>query len=300
MTLEPQMLLFAAVAMVGVLHTMVPDHWAPIVAIARQRGWSRAETARAALVAGMGHVSSTLAIAIAVWIAGAAAATRLGHLVDAVSSLALVGFGSWIAWSAWRDMQRAAGHAHHDHPSPHGHDHHHHGHDHHHHGHSHDHDDSGYAFAADPLYLSLPAGTAGVTCHLHRHVHGGGAPHVHWHDHTPETTHPLAAVIDEEPPPHAHRHRTTGRTALLLILGSSPMVEGIPAFFAASRYGIAQLAAMATLFAISTIATYVTLCVGSLMGVARLRLGSLERYGEVLSGAFIALVGIVFGLWPVL
>ena len=295
MTLEPQMLLFAAVAMVGVLHTMVPDHWAPIVAIARQRGWSRAETARAAIVAGMGHVSSTLAIAIAVWIAGAAAATRLGHLVDTLSSLALVGFGSWIAWSAWRDLQRAAGHAHHDHPHPYTHDHHHHG-----HGHSHDHDDSGYAFAADALYLPLPAGTAGVTRHLHRHVHGGGAPHVHWHDHTPQTIHPLTAVIDEEPPPHAHRHRTTGRTALLLILGSSPMVEGIPAFFAASRYGIAQLAAMATLFAISTIATYVALCVGSLMGVARLRLGSLERYGEVLSGAFIALVGIAFGLWPLL
>ena len=108
-------------------------------------------------------------------------------------------------------------------------------------------------------------------------------------------------MIDEEPPPlHAHRHKTTGRTALLLILGSSPMVEGIPAFFAASRYGVGQLAAMATLFAVSTIATYVALCVGSLVGVARLRLGTLERYGEVLSGAFIALVGIVFGLWPVL
>ena len=29
-------------------------------------------------------------------------------------------------------------------------------------------------------------------------------------------------------------------------------------------------------------------------------LGNLERYGEVLSGAFITLIGIVFGLWPVL
>jgi hypothetical protein len=78
------------------------------------------------------------------------------------------------------------------------------------------------------------------------------------------------------------------------------MVEGIPAFFAASRYGIGQLAAMATLFAVSTIASYTALCVGSLVGVARLRLGTLERYGEVLSGAFIALIGIVFGVWPTL
>lgn len=289
---QPQLLLYGAVVVVGVLHTLVPDHWAPIVAIARQRGWSRAETARAAIVAGMGHVSSTLVIAIAVWIAGAAAATRLGHLVDTTSSLALVGFGGWIALSAWRDMRRAAGPSHHhDHPHSHAHDHHHHG---------DDHEHIGRAFAGDPLYLPLPAGTPGLMRHFHPHVHGGGAPHVHWHDHTPETVHPLTALIDNEPPLHTHRHKTTGRTALLLILGSSPMVEGIPAFFAASRYGVAQLAAMATLFAASTIVTYAALCVGSLAGVARLRLGILERYGEVLSGAFIALVGILFGLWPML
>ena len=32
--------LVAAVAGVGVLHTIVPDHWVPIALIARQRGWS--------------------------------------------------------------------------------------------------------------------------------------------------------------------------------------------------------------------------------------------------------------------
>jgi hypothetical protein len=29
-----------------------------------------------------------------------------------------------------------------------------------------------------------------------------------------------------------------------------------------------------------------------------LRLGRLERYGEVLSGAVIAAAGVIFGLWP--
>ena len=47
--------------------------------------------------------------------------------------------------------------------------------------------------------------------------------------------------------------RSDSRTALLLILGSSPMVEGIPAFFAASRYGVALLVLMAVVFAASTI-----------------------------------------------
>ena len=107
MTSEPQLLLMAAVAMVGVVHTLVPDHWAPIVAIARQRGWSRAGTARAAIVAGTGHVGSTLVIAVAVWIAGSAAASQLGHLIDIASSLALIGFGSWIAISAWHETRHA-------------------------------------------------------------------------------------------------------------------------------------------------------------------------------------------------
>jgi hypothetical protein len=44
-------LLAVSVAVVGVLHTIVPDHWASITLIARQRGWSKGETARAALQA---------------------------------------------------------------------------------------------------------------------------------------------------------------------------------------------------------------------------------------------------------
>ena len=35
-------------------------------------------------------------------------------------------------------------------------------------------------------------------------------------------------------------------------------------------------------------------------GKQRLRLGAVERYGEVLGGALIALVGVAFWLWPVL
>jgi hypothetical protein len=59
MNYGPALLLVAAVATVGVLHTIVPDHWVPITLIARQRGWSKSETATAALQAGTGHVLST-------------------------------------------------------------------------------------------------------------------------------------------------------------------------------------------------------------------------------------------------
>jgi nickel/cobalt transporter (NicO) family protein len=78
------------------------------------------------------------------------------------------------------------------------------------------------------------------------------------------------------------------------------MVEGIPAFFAASKFGISLIIAMAMIFAISTIATYVLLCVYSTAGLQRVQLGAFERYGEVFSGGFIALVGIAFWVWPLL
>jgi ABC-type nickel/cobalt efflux system permease component RcnA len=228
----PELLLVGAVAAVGVLHTIVPDHWVPIALIARQRGWSPGETARAALQAGTGHVVSTLLIALAVWVAGAAFAARFGHVVDLASSLALIGFGGWIAISAWRELHPPHANAHGDSHS--------HGHAHHHpHPHAHAHganrEPGGPAMADDPLYAPLRGEAAVLTSHAHLHRHGRGAAHLHWHDHVPATAHPVFAGFAAEPPLHQHRHKTTARTALLLILGSSPMVEGIPAFFAAAR-----------------------------------------------------------------
>jgi len=271
------------VVAVGVLHTLVPDHWVPITLIARQRGWSTLETARAAFVAGSGHAISTLIIGLVVWFAGAEMGALYGRIVDTVASLALVAFGLWIAFSAWREMNGSHSHAHHHHG------HHHHAHDHH-HGHDHHHD--------DPLYSPTEGMLVALT-HAHSHRHGDGRPHTHRHDHTSATAHAMTADAELSPPLHEHLHKTGLRTALLLILGSSPMIEGLPAFFAASRYGLGLLAIMAALFAASTIATYVILCSVSVAGMNRISLGPLERYGEVISGLFIALVGFAFWLWPV-
>ena len=92
MNFSPELLLIVSVGVVGVLHTIVPDHWVPITLIARQRGWSKGETARAALQAGIGHVVSTLIIASVIWFAGVAVAARFGHFVDTAASVALIGF----------------------------------------------------------------------------------------------------------------------------------------------------------------------------------------------------------------
>lgn len=389
------LLLVLTVGVVGVLHTAVPDHWVPITLMSRQRGWTKMETAKAALTAGTGHVVTTLIIALVVWGAGVAFATRFGHWVDTVASLLLTGFGGWIAISSWRELQGGKGHGHshggifgHSHgghddhghsadgihgpelqsidtghgvamlsifedgipphfrftglavdwvraetireggkrqsftftnrgkywesldeiPEPHGfevavtlghgeHDHtytvHFTEHEHGGHGHDHGHDDHD----EDKLYAPLE-GVAVLSRHAHPHRHGS-VVHKHQHDHEAATTHDITAATETTPPVHQHKHKTGTRMALLLILGSSPMVEGIPAFFAAGRFGIAVIALMAVVFGISTIVTYVLLCVYSAAGLQRVSLGPVERYGEVISGVFIAIVGVVFWIFPV-
>jgi hypothetical protein len=203
-TLGPALLIGAVIA-VGVLHTIVPDHWLPIAVVARHFKWTPARTAGAAAVAGFGHTASTLAIGLVVWLGGVALATRFGNVVSIVAGVALVAFGLWIAIGALRELR------------------------------------------AHPHVRSTPA-------------------------------------------------RSTS-AVLLIVLGSSPMVEGIPAFFAAARFGAGLLAVMAVCFAISTIATYVVLCVSSRAVLARLSLGPFERYGEAISGAVIAVVGAAFLVW---
>ncbi len=340
-------LLVGTVLVVGVLHTIVPDHWVPITLIARQRGWTKGQTARAALQAGTGHVLTTLFLAVIVWLAGIAVAAKFGHWIDIVSSAALVGFGLWIAISSWRELHPADGHEH----GPHG------------HAHAFGHL-AGTREAGEGVHGPELQRIFGDQCTFDLSIYEfGQPPRFRFTATRPEKLEAVEVVtcredgsrqafelarhgefwelMDDIPEPHGfevivrvnhegqsrtyqtafaeheHHHgdqahpwdddhlrgpggKISSRTALILILGSSPMVEGIPAFFAAGKYGLRLIVIMALVFAASTILTYVLLCVYSTTSLQRLRFGSLERYGEVLSGAFIAMVGMVFWLFPIL
>lgn len=337
MLTDPELLLVGAVAGVGVLHTMVPDHWAPITLVAKQRGWSMAQTVRASLLAGTGHVLSTLLIAVVVWLAGVAAAKQFGNIVDTLASIALIGFGGWIALSSLWAMRSAGGHGHS-------------------HGHSHGvaaltagHDVHGpelqrfktddgdveisiYEVGMPPHFrlsggqferatatTSRPDGSKQAFAFVKRHgfwQSTSAIPEPHGFDVTVNLGHGdhlhayQTAFAEHEHGEHEHEGHASGdhadkpkagsRTALLLILGSSPMVEGIPAFFAAGRYGVGLISIMSLVFAAATIVTYVVLCAASFASLKRVSLGPLEKYGEVLSGAFIAAIGLAFWFWPVL
>jgi hypothetical protein len=103
-----------AAATVGVLHTLAPDHWLPIAAVSRARGWNQRRTARVALLCGFGHVTVSAALGLIALVSGSAIVEAFGARSASVAGVLLVGFGlAYALWGArhWI-MKKLHGHSH--------------------------------------------------------------------------------------------------------------------------------------------------------------------------------------------
>ncbi|HXG00704.1 MAG TPA: hypothetical protein VNL69_07950 [Bacteroidota bacterium] len=105
-------LLLSAIT-VGVLHALAPDHWVPFVSLARAQNWSRRRVTSVTTLAGLGHISSSLLIAMLGIVLGVAVEeVNLweSHRGD-VASLLLIGFG--LAYMVWGIKNWGRNHSHH-------------------------------------------------------------------------------------------------------------------------------------------------------------------------------------------
>nr|WP_295107709.1 hypothetical protein [uncultured Caulobacter sp.] len=75
---------FTSIAVTGFavafLHAALPTHWLPFVLVGRAQKWSMGRTLGVALLAGLGHVGLTIALGLALVIAGLALEPKLGGL----------------------------------------------------------------------------------------------------------------------------------------------------------------------------------------------------------------------------
>jgi len=119
-------LLLAAAAGVGIAHSMLPDHWAPLAVIARANRWSLARTAKTSFLASLGHVAISLVLGVLLAGVGLALRAKIlayeGQIIGGVLVLTGIGFLVWAL--AMRGHGRGHGHPHpHVHEHPHVHDH---------------------------------------------------------------------------------------------------------------------------------------------------------------------------------
>lgn len=118
--------LFASLAVaaitVGSLHSLAPDHWLPIAAVARARGWSRRRATRVAFICGFGHVTVSVLLGLLALLFGAQLFQRLGEQMVSVAGLLMIGFG--VAYAIWglRGAFAHRLHGHHHHHYDHVHD----------------------------------------------------------------------------------------------------------------------------------------------------------------------------------
>lgn len=146
----------AAVTLASV-HSLAPDHWAPLAALARVQGWSAGRTARVTAACGFAHVTVSVMLGLIGLAFGIRIFDRFGAQLESVAGIILIGFG--VAYSVW-GLKHAAAHLH--------------GHHHHHYDHVHEPRRTTpwsifLVFAADPcigifplMFAAAPLGWASV------------------------------------------------------------------------------------------------------------------------------------------
>jgi len=112
-------MLAATAATLGLVHTVIgPDHYLPFIVIGRARRWRLRKTLLVALLAGLGHILSSVLLGF-LGLAVGIAVTRLEGVESARGGLAawlLIGFGlAYFLWGmrrAWRGKAHTHPHLH--------------------------------------------------------------------------------------------------------------------------------------------------------------------------------------------
>jgi nickel/cobalt exporter len=96
--MEP--VLFSTIA-VAFFHSLAPDHWMPLAALAKSQKWSVVRLISVTIVTGLGHVGSSIILGVCGILLGITVtnATSIESSRGAVSGLLLIGFG--IAYGIW-------------------------------------------------------------------------------------------------------------------------------------------------------------------------------------------------------
>jgi nickel/cobalt transporter (NicO) family protein len=84
--------------LLSLMHAIIPNHWLPILAIARQQGWPERETLRVTLLAGLAHVGGTVLIGILLGWAGHSFSERYAELSSKIIPSALILMGLFFMW----------------------------------------------------------------------------------------------------------------------------------------------------------------------------------------------------------
>jgi nickel/cobalt exporter len=97
--------LLTGVFVLSLLHAAIPNHWAPVLAVARAERWPLRRAVGVTLVAGLAHVLSTVLLGLGLGLLGWRLSARFSQFAAVAAPALLVAIGLLYAFSG-------SGHAH--------------------------------------------------------------------------------------------------------------------------------------------------------------------------------------------
>jgi hypothetical protein len=263
--LAPVFLLALGAATVGIIHSILPDHWVPLAVVARTQHWSLVRLARVTSLAAAGHVLTSVALGGVVALIGLQfqkqVETQQGHIVGGVLVITGVGFLIW-------------GLTGHGHPYEHG---------------------SEHEEANDqPHQHEHESGVATIVAdsHVHEHEHAhAGVRHSHRHNHDAFIEAQASRIAE-----HSSRGTLISTLAAIAVpfgVAASPDLTFLPFGIAASAYGGGAVGAVLGVFAAVTMATFVGLTVVAAAVGYQMRGEWLEDHANTITSGVLIAIGVV-------
>src|SRR5688500_18254501 len=83
----------AGTVLLAVVHALIPNHWLPLVAVAKAEQWKPKEVTTVTFFAALAHVTGTVALGIILGVIGKELAEDYGNTIHVASSILLIVFG---------------------------------------------------------------------------------------------------------------------------------------------------------------------------------------------------------------
>jgi nickel/cobalt transporter (NicO) family protein len=79
--------------LLAIVHALIPNHWLPLVAVAKAEGWKQKEVTMITFFAALAHVLGTVALGIVLGKIGKELQEEYGRIIYVASSVLLIVFG---------------------------------------------------------------------------------------------------------------------------------------------------------------------------------------------------------------
>ena len=85
--------LLAGTFLLAIVHALIPNHWLPLVAVARAEKWKPREVTWITFIAALAHVTGTVLLGIILGKIGKQLEEQYGNIIYVVSAILLIAFG---------------------------------------------------------------------------------------------------------------------------------------------------------------------------------------------------------------